>query len=98
MGIGLGVGRRPSSWPQVLAATVLVLAPIAFVALLLFGGGQVTTCLGLHGCPGVQGSVPGPIPIIGTQTGAMVVLVAVGALWLVAAGLTIRYLWSTDRA
>jgi hypothetical protein len=85
-------------WPQALASTFLVVGAVAFVAVFLFGGGQVTQCLGLGGCPGVRGYIPGPIPIIGTHMGALVVLWAVGVSWLIVSVLTVLYLWSTDRA
>jgi hypothetical protein len=97
MGIELDPSPRRPRRPQVLDAAFLVLAPIAFVAVLLFGGAQVKQCLGLTGCPGLSVPESGPIPIIGTEAGAILLLVVIGAVWLVAAGLTILYLWSSDR-
>jgi hypothetical protein len=80
---------------RALVAVVLVLAPIAAGTALLFGGGQVKQCLGLTGC----GLVPEPVqfPIIGTPAGALTVSVSLGAIWIVAAILATRYLWSADR-
>ena len=87
-----------SFWPRLLVALVLIAGAIAFIAVLLFGGGQVSQCLGLGGCPGVVRAVPGPLPFIGTQDGAMVILWAVGVTWFVVALATIRFVWSTDPA
>jgi hypothetical protein len=88
--------RSVPSWSRILAAATLVFGGMAFLAVLLFGGGQVTQCLALGGCDTAPVNIPGPIPVIGTQDGAMAILWAVGVTWVVVTLLTMRYVWSTD--
>ena len=100
-GAVMSTERDPSDtryWPRLVAALALIGGAIAFIAVLLFGGGQVSQCLGLGGCRAVVRVVPGPVPFLGTQGGAMVILWAVGVTWLVITLATIRYVWSTDPA
>ena len=82
-------------WLRVLAAVVLVGAPIVILGLLIFAGDQVAACLGsLGGC-----SIPpqviaeGPIP----DWVAYAALGILGPLWVLVVGLVIWHVWSVDR-
>jgi hypothetical protein len=82
-------------------ATIVLLAPPLALLVLFFGGEQVVERLGcpvgaaLHAECG--GSVPGPIPIIGTNLGAWAALALLGVAWLGAGIVCLWYVAARDR-
>jgi len=79
-----------------LAAAVSLLAVPAALLVLLLGGGQVRACLALNGC-GDPVVVPGPIPVIGTNEGALATLGLLVLAWLGAAVILVGHLARQDR-
>lgn len=79
-----------------LAAAVSLLAVPAALLVLLLGGGQVRACLALNGC-GDPVAVPGPIPVIGTNEGALATLGLLVLAWLGATVILVGHLARQDR-
>jgi hypothetical protein len=79
-----------------LAAAVSLLAVPAALLVLVFGGGLVRGCLAPNGC-GDPVSVPGPIPVIGTNEGALATLGILVLAWLGATVTLVRDLARQDR-
>src|SRR4051812_7542178 len=99
--------RVPRPSPGLLVA-VLIWAPPLVLLVLLFGGerinGDCWTSRGV-GAPsppqyfpaGCSPSLPGPIPVIGTQAGAIGTAVVTGIGWIAALVLLLRQTWRRDR-
>ena len=64
------------------AAAVSVLAPVAALLILVFGGGTSYSCLGGTAC--VPPSIPDPVPIIGKAAALSAGLVICAIAWLLA--------------
>ena len=78
-----------------LAAVVSILAVLAALLVLLFGGGRVGQCLALSGCDPTV--VPGPFPVIGTTEGVTAATALLGVAWLGATVIQVRYVAREDR-
>jgi hypothetical protein len=87
------VSQRPSRGPRAVLAAVLLLAPVAIVIVLTFGGDPVNRCLGGSVCGLLE---PTSIPVIGSTNGLIAVMAALGTAWLAAAVLTVWLLWAVD--
>ena len=79
-----------------LAAAVSLLAVPAALLVLVFGGELVRGCLALNGC-GDPVAIPGPIPVIGTNEGALAILGILVLAWLGATATLVRDLARQDR-
>ncbi len=94
--MGIGVERdEPGRWLRILAAVVLIGAPIVTLGALIFGGDQVVQCLGpLGGCNiPPQVIAEGPIP----DWLAYAAIGILGPLWVIVVGLVLWHVWSVDR-
>src|SRR3954470_4899152 len=99
--------RVPRLSSGLLVAVLIWALPLVTVVL-MFGGEQmnpdcwVNPKVGDGGPleflpPGCSPSLPGPIPVIGTQAGAVGTLVVAAVGWLVALALLLRQTWRHDR-